>query len=157
MQTGRTGLVIVKEKNCRFSLACILHRLHSSDVHSFLSTILPLPSFIIWEINARFSMQNGGLCMTHSTTISNWNPYYLTITSELYCNRGNFFEFYFKKNPHSLCQTPYKKLRNAFIEFWKILPCALHCIALHCIALQCNQIWLSFVMCNTMILGQDSM
>ena len=37
-----------------------------------------------------------------------------------------------------------KKLRNAFIEFWKILPCALHCIALHCIAMQSDLI----VICN---------
>ena len=50
-----------------------------------------------------------GLCMTHSTTISNWNLYYLTIASELYCNRGFFLNSTSKKNRHSLCQTLLKQ------------------------------------------------
>ena len=129
MQTGRPGLVIVKEKHCRFSLACILHRLNSSDVHSFLSPILPLLTFIIWEINARFSMQNGGLCMTHSTTISNWNPYYLTILQLLqnFTATEDFFLNSTSKNPHSLCQTPFKKTSKCI---YRILKNSTLCIAL---------------------------
>ena len=126
MQTGRTGLVIVKEKHCRFSLACILHRLHSSDVHSFLSPILPLLTFIIWEINARFSMQNGVLCMTHSTTISNWNLYYLTIASELYCNRG-FFLILLQKKSAFIVSNPFKKTSKCI---YRILKNSTLCIAL---------------------------